>query len=183
MLSLAEYLAYRGKRKLYVLIGACKKEHILCEREFNKLGAEVLISTEDGSKGHKGLVTDLLRKIVIASPGGAKQSRFKLLRRRFTPPRNDIVTTIYTCGPVGMLKTVAEIARRNRIPCQVSLEERMACGVGVCLGCPVKVVPSPARGGKHGKRPVPPRAGKATNHEYKMVCKDGPVFNAEEIVW
>ena len=61
-----------------------------------------------------------------------------------------------------MLKAVAGIAAKSNISCQVSLEEHMACGVGVCLGCPVKV---------------------KTNHEYKMVCKDGPVFNAEEVVW
>ena len=61
-----------------------------------------------------------------------------------------------------MLKTVAEIAAENDVHCQVSLEERMACGVGVCLGCPVKI---------------------RENNEYKMVCKDGPVFNAKDIKW
>lgn len=68
-----------------------------------------------------------------------------------------------------MLKAVASIAEKNRIPCQVSLEERMACGVGVCLGCPVKVNPAP------GSRPLDP--------VFKMVCKDGPVFDAKEIAW
>jgi len=62
---------------------------------------------------------------------------------------------------VGMLKAVRVIAHEHDISCQVSLEERMACGVGVCLGCPVKF--------KSGG--------------YKMVCKDGPVFSAEEIAW
>jgi dihydroorotate dehydrogenase electron transfer subunit len=61
-----------------------------------------------------------------------------------------------------MLKAVAAIAKANNARCQVSLEEHMACGVGVCLGCPVKVK---SEGG------------------YKMVCKDGPVFDAEEIEW
>jgi len=136
-----ERIAYRKRPKIYVLIGAKTKSHILCEKEFKKLGAEVLVSTEDGSCGKKGLVTDLLKNILAPGPWP--------------------LATIYACGPAGMLKTVAHIARATHIPCQVSLEERMACGVGVCLGCPVKV-----------------RSG-----EYKMVCKDGPVFDVEEIAW
>ena len=63
------------------------------------------------------------------------------------------------------MKEVAHIAARRKIPCQVLLEEYMACGVGVCLGCPVKV--KKETGG----------------YEYKMVCKDGPVFDAKEIAW
>ena len=139
LLGLAEHLGSRVG--ILVLIGACKKEHVLCEKEFNKLGAKVLVATEDGSRGHKGLVTDLLN--------------IKL------KTNNQKLTTIYACGPTGMLKAVSRIAEDNNIPCQVSLEEHMACGVGVCLGCPVKL----------------------KSQEYKMVCKDGPVFNAEEIAW
>jgi len=167
LLALAEELAYRKAGETHVLIGGKTKSHVLCEKEFTKLGCMVLVSTDDGSKGHKGLVTDMLREIVIAIPPTFNSRREKqsqksrLLRRRFTPPHND-VTTIYACGPTGMLKAVSEMARSKRIPCQVSLEERMACGVGVCLGCPVKV------------RPL---------NGYKMACKDGPVFNAEEIEW
>ena len=150
LIALAETLVSRLSgspvNRLKVLIGACKKEHILCEKDFKKLGAEVIITTEDGSKGHKGLVTDLLRNTQDA--------------RR---------TTIYACGPAAMLKAVAKIAEKMRIPCQVSMEERMACGVGVCLGCPVKVKMQNAK--------------RSTQYEYKMVCKDGPVFNAEEISW
>ena len=68
-----------------------------------------------------------------------------------------------------MLVSVAKVMQEfPKIPCQVSMEERMACGVGVCLGCPVKV-----------HRQI----GKPANYIYKMVCKDGPVFNAEEIAW
>jgi len=161
LLALAERLAQRKRKSLYVLIGACTKKHILCEKEFKKIGTKVLIATEDGSIGHKGLVTDILLKTVIARHEVPKQSKkSRLLRRRFTPPRND-VANIYACGPVGMLKAVSQIAQTHRIPCQVSLEERMACGVGVCLGCPVRV--------KEGG--------------YKMVCKDGPVFDAMEIAW
>ena len=127
------------------IIGACKKSHVLCESDMNKTGAEVMVATEDGSKGRKGLVTDLL-----SSELKKAESKNRV--------------AIYACGPKGMLKAVAGIAAKHDIPCQVSMEEHMACGVGVCLGCPVKV-----------------KAG--NKYEYKMVCKDGPVFDAGEIVW
>jgi dihydroorotate dehydrogenase electron transfer subunit len=148
MLALAESLAYSVQRtadrnKIRVFIGACKKEHLLCEEDFKRLGCEVKVATEDGSKGEKGLVT------------GPLEEALRTINDRGR-------TTIYACGPVGMLKAVAGIAEKYGIRCQVSMEERMACGIGVCLGCPVRV-----------KAP----------QKYKMVCKDGPVFDAEEISW
>jgi len=127
--------------KLIVFIGARTKEHIVCDKDFKKLGAKVNIATEDGSKDHKGLVTDLLKKNL-----GIKNHKSQ--------------NTIYTCGPKLMLKAVAKIAKRYKIPCRLSLEEYMACGIGTCLGCAVK-----------------------TKMGYKMVCKDGPVFDSEEILW
>ena len=148
LLSLAESLAV--SKKIIVILGAKTKEHVLCEAEFKKLGCEVLVSTDDGSKGKKGFATNVLKYFLRKT----KDERRK---------------TIYACGPTAMLKAVAEIAKTHRIPCQVSLEERMACGVGVCLGCPVKVNTQYAI---HN-----------TQYEYKMVCKDGPVFDAKEIAW
>ena len=132
-----------------MILGAKTKSHILCEKEFKTLGCDVMVATDDGSKGTKGLATDILHGLLTTYD----------LRP----------TTIYACGPTPMLKAVAEIARKDALPCQVSLEERMACGVGVCLGCPVKVKTL------YGVRSTP--------YEYKMVCKDGPVFNAEDIAW
>ena len=149
LLFLAEELA-KKRARLYILIGGCSKRHILCEKDFKKTGAKVFVTTEDGSRGHKGLITHLLTE---------------LLRKT----KDERRTTIYACGPTGMLKAVSEIARDSRLSCQVSLEERMACGVGVCLGCPVRI----KRG--HGLE--------GAGYEYRMVCKDGPVFDAEEIFW
>ncbi len=140
LLSLAETLA-KKKVKPYVMIGAKTASQMLCDKDFKKLGCFVMVSTEDGSRGHKGYVTDIMRHLLI------------LIRCR--------VSVIYACGPHPMLKAVSHIADSSGIPCQVSMEERMACGVGVCLGCPVKV--------KSGG--------------YKMVCKDGPVFDSKEIAW
>lgn len=133
----------------HVIIGARTKSHVLCEGEFKRAGCKVAIATEDGSKGLKGLATDLLKDFIRTT-------------------NNERRTTIYACGPHPMLKAASHIARLMKIPCQVSLEERMACGLGVCLGCPVKVKT------KYDVR--------STMYEYKMVCKDGPVFNTEDIV-
>ena len=144
--ALAEALVKR-KNKVCVIIGAKKKSHVLCEAEFRAMGCQVLIATEDGSKGVKGLVTDVLSGL--------------LSDRRYSVPR----TYIYACGPNGMMKAIWAIAKEKDIPCQFSFESHMACGVGACLGCPIKV-----------------RSG-LIDFEYKMVCKDGPVFNAEEIAW
>lgn len=156
LVALAENIAYsvqriadRKKQNIYVLIGAKSKNHITCEKDFKNIGCEVFVSTEDGSKGEKGLITKTLESLLNA--------------KRYT-----LNAVFYACGPTPMLKAVARIAADHKIPCQVSLEERMACGVGVCLGCPVKIKTRDAR--------------RNTQYEYKMVCKDGPVFNAEEVI-
>lgn len=141
LLALAEKISAQ-KAGSYVIIGAKKAQGVLCEKEFKRMGCFVMVSTEDGSKGHKGYATDILRhllKVISCQTSG-----------------------IYACGPHPMLKAVAHIAYLSGIPCQVSLDEKMACGAGVCLGCPVKV---------------------KTKGVYKMVCKEGPVFNADEIEW
>ena len=70
------------------------------------------------------------------------------------------LVTIYSCGPKAMLKAVSDIAIQKKIDCQVSMEARMACGIGTCLGCVIK-----------------------TKNGYKKVCNDGPVFNANDVVF
>jgi dihydroorotate dehydrogenase electron transfer subunit len=158
LVALAENLK-KNKYNVVVMIGAKTKAHILCEDEFKALDCPVSVATEDGSKGENGLVTDLLRST-----------------------HNAVRGTIYACGPTAMLKAVAKIAEMKQMPCQVSMEERMACGVGVCLGCPVKVnrfAGLPISRLKQANR----QTGKQANYIYKMVCKDGPVFNAEDIAW
>ncbi len=146
--ALAESLYRKENKKIYVLIGAGTRSHIMCEAEFKSLGCDVRLSTDDGSKGYKGPVTEPLVKLLETC---------KL--ETYLPAFRRVI--VYACGPAGMLKAVSRIALERGIQCQVSLEERMACGIGVCLGCPVKMKAGP----------------------YKMACKDGPVFNAEELVW
>ncbi len=123
-----------------VLIGAKTKDLVLCAEEFKPLGCEVKIATEDGSSGFKGLVTDLLKDLLLTV-------NCKLL-------------TLYAAGPNFMLQEIKKIANMFKILSFGSLEENIACGLGGCFGCAVK-----------------------TTQGYKRICKEGPVFNLEEVLW
>ncbi|MBI5199762.1 MAG: dihydroorotate dehydrogenase electron transfer subunit [Nitrospirae bacterium] len=160
LFPLAEELKRAGK-SIKLFIGGKNREDILCEDDFRSLGLEIYISTEDGSYGKGGLVTDILEDYIQT-------------------PDSRLQTQMYACGPKLMLKVVSEIARFYSLPCYVSLEERMACGIGACLGCAVKtrVQSSELRvKGKNSRLRTP------DSRLYRLVCKDGPVFNAEEIDW
>ena len=135
-----------------LLFGGRGKDDLPGLEDFQKMDSTMDISTEDGSIGKKGLVTDLLKK--------------ELLKKG-----NHIV---YACGPKGMLKEVAGIAEKADVPCYVSLDNAMACGIGACLGCAVKI--------RSQESEVRSQKSK-TFGPYKMVCSDGPVFDAREIAW
>jgi len=141
---LAQELASRkpqtADQSPFVLIGARSAKQILCEKEFKQKGCAVEIATDDGSRGFKGRVTELLDNLLSAIDHRA--------------------SVIYACGPRPMLKEVSRISAKHKIPAQISLEEHMSCGIGACLGCAVN-----------------------TTEGLKRVCKEGPVFRAEEIVW
>ncbi len=98
-----------------VIIGAKTKNDILSEKEFKDLCCEVHVATEDGSKGFKGLVTDLLKSFLPSA-----------------------LSTICACGPKPMLAALSVIAHKYNVPAQVSLEEFMGCGLGACLGCVIR---------------------------------------------
>ncbi len=117
-----------------VLLGGRTRPDILGLEDFERLGVELELATDDGSLGHRGLVTDLL-----------------------TPRAGEIV---YACGPLGMMQRALELASRAGARCFVSLENNMACGFGVCLGCAVK-----------------------TPAGFRYVCTHGPVFDAGSLGW
>ena len=118
-------------REVGVVLGFNKKEEIFYEEEFRALGCKVCVTTADGSYGIRGFVTDALKEMDYSY--------------------------FYTCGPLPMLKAVC---KSTAFSGQISLEERMGCGFGACMGCSVKV-----KGG------------------YKRICKEGPVFKKEELLW
>lgn len=116
--------------------------------EFSRYGMESFIATDDGTAGFHGFVTDCVRK---------------WLDENHPKPENTIV---YTCGPEVMLAAMAKLAAERRIDCQVSMERRMACGIGVCQSCAVEC-----------------RVPGTGETMYRMCCKDGPVFDAREVVF
>ncbi|MHB9035828.1 MAG: dihydroorotate dehydrogenase electron transfer subunit [Armatimonadota bacterium] len=146
-----------GCDSVKVLSGGRSKNAVLCEAEFRSHGVEVEISTDDGSYGHHGLVTELL------------QRRLSDARRTTHDARR---VRVYSCGPHPMMREVARISHEAGVSsCQVSLENNMACGIGVCMGC-VQKIKGPMPGDKLGN-----------DWHRERVCKDGPVFNAEDIIW
>lgn len=125
--------------------GGRSRDDIICITEFERLGIETYVSTDDGTLGDRGVVTEALEKYLLQNPSGKN---------------------IYACGPFPMLKAVSGIAAQYSIPCQVSLEAYMACGVGACLGCVIK--------GRNHRDESP---------DYRCVCKEGPVFDHSELLW
>ena len=134
MLYLGEQLAKSGNKPTF-LLGARTDKDLLQLDEFAAYG-EVYTTTEDGSHGEKGYVTQhsILDKVKFEQ--------------------------IYTCGPKPMMMAVAKYAKSNNINCEVSLENRMACGVGACLCCVEN-----------------------TDEGHLCVCKEGPVFNINKLLW
>lgn len=127
-----------GRSHMAVLLGARSLPDLMGHEDFAALPLELLIATEDGSAGESGLVTQLLERRLTGADA-----------------------TVYACGPTPMMRRAAELAATRGADCFVSLENHMACGFGVCLGCAV-----PRREGGYG-----------------LVCRDGPVFDARAVDW
>lgn len=129
-----------AQRPAQVLLGARSATDLMGVEDFEGLGVAVSVATEDGSRGESGLVTALL-EAALAEPGTSSR--------------------VYTCGPTPMMRRCAELAAAADAACVASLENHMACGFGVCLGC------------------AAPRAAGG----YALVCRDGPAFDAADVAW
>lgn len=139
------FFAQRAGSRTHLFLGARNKECLPpadIVRSFKELADKVHIATDDGSAGVQGTSTDILDAFLTK-----------------TERREHLV--LYACGPHAMLAAVSKIAAVHAIPCYVSMEERMACGLGACMGCS-----------------VPMKTG-----GYKRACKEGPVFDSREIDW
>jgi len=130
--------------EMVLYIGAKCSAGLLGIDRMNSFGAEVRVSTDDGSAGYEGPVTDLFREDLLSFDASK--------------------TEVFVCGPNPMLKRMGEMIADYPVTCQVLMEERMACGMGACLGCTIEV-----------RTP--------TGLEYRQVCADGPVFDLRSIVW
>lgn len=129
---LTRELIAKGKN-VTIILGFNTADEIFYQQEFEQLGANVIIATADGSVGVKGFVTDAIKQCNID------------------------FDYFYSCGPLPMLKALSQ---STDIDGEISLEERMGCGFGICMGCSIQ-----------------------TASGAKRVCKEGPVFKKEEILW
>jgi len=136
LLALAENLA--GRTDLTLFYGEAAAVDLPPESYLKLFPAEIVLTTEDGTAGEKGLVTRPLAQALVRDPA-----------------------PIFACGPKAMLAEVSRLARVSGVPAWVSLEARLACGLGACLGCAVQV----------------------DKGVYARVCAEGPVFRAEEVQW
>lgn len=134
---LAESLAQKGVA-LSVALGAPTASRLVARDLFESVGRRVELATDDGSAGEPGFVTGPAARLLA-------EERFDV---------------VYTCGPEPMQRAIVGLAQAAGVPCQVSLERLMACGIGACLSCVV-----------------------STTNGLKRACVDGPVFAAEEVVW
>lgn len=131
-----------GGRACAVLGFRSEKDAILID-EFRSCCRSVALCSDDGTMGVHGLADALVRDEL---------------------EKDKTFTTVMACGPKPMLRAVASVAAAAGVPCQVSMEERMGCGIGACLACACRI-------------------RKPEGEHYLHVCKDGPVFDASEVCW
>lgn len=134
-----------SKSAMTFYLGAKTAKAVIGLDKLQKLCYDINVCTDDGTLGERGLVTQAFQKDI----------------KKYSP----VNTAVYACGPKEMLKSLAKILSGYNFSTQVSLEERMACGIGACLGCAVAI--------RNDKGVL----------AYKRVCADGPVFNLREVIW
>ncbi len=132
-------------QKVTLCYGVRTKDFLSGAEDFRACGIDLWIASDDGSVGHHGLVTEVLEQVLDTQTATS--------------------TRIACCGPERMMEAVAGIARVKNVPCEVSLETPMACGIGICFSCVVKT-----------EQP-------SGDWDYKRTCVEGPVFDARKIVW
>ncbi len=163
-------MLHRSGVAVHAIIGARSSAEVICGAELNLVCERVSVTTDDGSHGHKGRVTDLLPQLIGS-----------LIEM------NGSLPVIYSCGPMPMLRAVASICAQMGVKCQVSLEENMPCGIGVCNGCVVRArQPFAAEKARpQNKRDLNEVVGNEWSpyQAYRRVCVEGPACWADEIDW
>lgn len=138
-------------QRVSLCYGARSAEFLAGVEDFEAHGIATHLCTDDGTRGHHGLVTECLESLLTES---VAVSADEADNRR-----------IVCCGPEPMMAAVSEMARQYQVPCQVSLETPMACGLGICFTCVAKI------------------CDESGNWDYQRTCVEGPVFDADRIVW
>jgi dihydroorotate dehydrogenase electron transfer subunit len=129
--------------------------------EFARHGIPSIVSTDDGSLGFRGYITQALERFLDAEPIPS--------------------AIIYTCGPEPMLRRVAQIAADRGLPCQVAVERAMACGMGTCQSCVIRVRRPSAITAAGAATELAEGGGR--DWVYRLACTDGPIFDGEELLW
>ncbi len=160
LLELTKRLRFCKKRVAVVLGFA---DEVFLVDEFKRYADEIFIATDSGREGTRGNVTDVLNSPELLTIIGASAP---------------VKAAMYSCGPKPMLKAVSEFAKAKGLPLQVSMEERMACGIGSCLCCAVPKGQARDSGEPGASRERTGELGKV----YLRVCKDGPVFDYREVL-
>lgn len=132
--------AKKDGKNVNMYLGFRNRDFVILENEYKNVSNNFTLSTDDGSYGKNGFAINFLKDDISKNP----------------------VDCIYACGPLPMLKAVQALAKEKNIPCQLSLEERMGCGMGACIGCVVKYKTE-------------------TEDTFKRVCREGPVFDANTV--
>jgi dihydroorotate dehydrogenase electron transfer subunit len=136
------FAAESAKNGAIAILGFRSADRIILTNEFKKACDDIYLTTDDGSAGIHGAVTKPLEKLL----------------------KSGEYSTVMSCGQILMQKAVAELCAKYKVPCQVSLEERMGCGIGACLVCACAIL------GEKGK-------------EMSRACVDGPVYFSDKVVW
>lgn len=133
---------------------------LLCAAIQNKI---IHVVTFVGAKDKESLIVDNLRNVICATDDGSKGFRGNVvsLVEQHINEMNVVKPKIFACGPPPMLRAISELAKKYKILCEVSIESAMACGIGICQGCPVERI--------------------GTANKYSLVCKDGPIFDSNTI--
>ncbi len=156
LMALADYISdERQDITAAAFIGGRSREYVLGADEFRRKRIETFTATEDGSLPRKGLITHVLDDYIREH------------MRKDACGRSTVCGwAVYSCGPKAMLISVAAMAKKYGIKNYTSMESNMACGIGACMGCVISVLD-----GGNG------------SSVYKKVCDDGPVFDADDIIW
>ena len=147
---------------LHIFLGANTKDSVILIDQFQNLKKDLKISTDDGTFGYHGMVTELFRSSMEKGEISSESA-------------------VYACGPEPMYRELRLLCEKYRFSAQVSIERRMACGMGVCLSCICKV----KKGEVEKYRSLPQshiQFSEQDDSGYALTCKDGPVFHLEEVV-
>ena len=140
-----QFVKQHGPESATLLFGVRTKDRICCVDDFREVGAKVVLATDDGSEGYHGPVTELIPTTISDT--------------------NTNNTKVLCCGPLPMLRSAFTECQKLGLPCDVSLESPMACGLGICFSCVVEYRQD------------------GMNDEYVRTCFEGPVFDAYRLKW